>query len=296
MLLSMTGFGNASQTSDAASVSVELKAVNNRYLKVSVRLPDIAARFESDIEKLIRERIARGFLQLSFRIKTTAAANSYSLDESVLQEYVSQLNALQSKLSGVDDDRPSLTELLQLPGVITENDLPDNAEESLWPLMKSSLMEALDHFEAFRQTEGESMRLDLAAQCGVIATQLEQVETRAPDVVSEYREKILERVRRAVQDAEVPVEEKDVLREVALFADRCDINEEITRLRSHLAQFDEFLNGEKSLGRKLEFVSQEMFREINTIGSKANNVGIAHCVVEMKAAIERIREVLQNVE
>ncbi|MCR9197415.1 MAG: YicC family protein [Planctomycetaceae bacterium] len=296
MLLSMTGFGNASQTSDAASVSVELKAVNNRYLKVSVRLPDIAARFESDIEKLIRERIARGSLQLSFRVKAAATENGYSLDEGVLSQYVSQLNQVQTNLPGVDATLPSLTDLLQLPGVIAERELPDNAEESIWPLMKSSLLEALDQFQTFRQTEGESMRLDLAAQCGVISTQLEQIETRAPDVVSDYREKILERVRRTVQDADVPVEDKDVIREVALFADRCDINEEITRLRSHLAQFDEFLNGDRSLGRKLEFVSQEMFREINTIGSKANNVGIAHCVVEMKAAIERIREVLQNVE
>ena len=140
------------------------------------------------------------------------------------------------------------------------------------------------------------MKTDLTLQCTTIETQLAEVETKAPDVVTSYREKLLERVRKAIGDTEIPVEDKDIIREVAVFADRCDINEEITRLRSHLQQFDAFLNGDKSLGRKLEFVSQEMFREINTIGSKANNVGIAHCVVEMKAAIERIREVLQNVE
>ena len=140
------------------------------------------------------------------------------------------------------------------------------------------------------------MRVDLSNQCDTIETQLAEVETKAPEVVSGYREKLLERVRKAIGDTDIPVEDKDVIREVAMFADRCDINEEITRLRSHIQQFNAFLNGDKSLGRKLEFVSQEMFREINTIGSKANNVGIAHCVVEMKAAIERIREVLQNVE
>lgn len=296
MLLSMTGFGNASLTSDTASVSVELKAVNNRYLKVSIRLPDIAARFESDIEKLIRERIARGSLQLSFRIKTNSSDNGYVLDASVLSQYVAQLQAISTQVPNVQNSDLSITDLLQLPGVIVERDLPDNAEEAIWPLIKTGLQEALDQFQAFRTTEGESMRVDLASQCEVIEEQLAEVENSAPNVVREYREKILDRVRKAVLEAEVPVEEKDVIREVAMFADRCDINEEITRLRSHLAQFDEFLNGDKSLGRKLEFVSQEMFREINTIGSKANNVGIAHCVVEMKAAIERIREVLQNVE
>ncbi|MCA9049677.1 MAG: DUF1732 domain-containing protein, partial [Planctomycetaceae bacterium] len=122
------------------------------------------------------------------------------------------------------------------------------------------------------------------------------VELQAPNVVSEYRGKLLERLRKAIGDADVAVDDRDVIREVALYADRCDINEEITRLRSHTDQFRRFLNSDTSMGRKLEFLGQEMFREINTIGSKANNVAIAHHVVDMKAAIERIREVLQNVE
>ena len=140
------------------------------------------------------------------------------------------------------------------------------------------------------------MQDDLHRQSRVISNQLDEVSRLAPEVVSAYRTKLMQRLSKAVADSGVTIAESDVMREVAVFADRCDINEEITRLRSHLQQFDTFLNGNASLGRKLEFLGQEMFREINTIGSKANNVAIAHNVVEMKAAIERVREVLQNVE
>lgn len=294
----MTGFGNASHSSEEASVSVELKAVNNRYLKVSMRLPEAVARFESDVEKLIREHIARGSVQLSFRIRTNSGSNGFAIDADVLKSYADQLTQFgeSNPLISTGVRTPALTEFLQLPGVVAEAEVSTNAEETVWPLMKSALLETLQQFDAFRKQEGESMRVDLALQCSTIESQLAEVEQKAPDVVTGYREKLLERVRKAIGDTEIPIEDKDVIREVAIFADRCDINEEVTRLRSHIQQFETFLNGEKSLGRKLEFVSQEMFREINTIGSKANNVGIAHCVVEMKAAIERIREVLQNVE
>jgi uncharacterized protein (TIGR00255 family) len=140
------------------------------------------------------------------------------------------------------------------------------------------------------------MQADLHRQCGLISNQVDKVAQLAPTVVAEYRTKLLDRITRAVAESGVTISDSDVIREVAVYADRCDINEEITRLRCHLQQFDAFLNSDQSQGRKLEFLGQEMFREINTIGSKANNVAIAHSVVEMKAAIERVREVLQNVE
>jgi uncharacterized protein (TIGR00255 family) len=140
------------------------------------------------------------------------------------------------------------------------------------------------------------MRQDLKLQAQVLSEQVDQVQQQAPIVVEEYRAKLLERIRKALQETEAQVDQKDVIRDVAIYADRCDINEEITRLRSHLEQFHRFLDSPESTGRKLEFLGQEMSREINTIGSKANNVSIAHSVVEMKAAMERVREVLQNVE
>lgn len=202
----------------------------------------------------------------------------------------------QPDVSAGEGDRPNLGHLLQLPGVVTETELPDELVNSLWPSIEKCLAEALDHFDDFRQREGESMRQDLERQCEIIETEVRRVAELAPQVVAEYRDKIMERVRRLMSDTSVSLGENDVIREVALFADRCDINEEITRLRSHTEQFLRLLNGNVSQGRKLEFIGQEMFREINTTGSKANNVTIALSVVEMKAAIERMREVLQNVE
>ena len=296
MLLSMTGFGNAVRQSESAYVSIELKAVNNRYLKVSMRLPDVVARFESDIEKLVRENIARGAIQLSFRVRLTSQSNGYSIDRTVLDAYLQQLAEVTKELPAEKASPVVLSDLLQLPGVVSESELSVETVESVWPILEAALRETLDHFQDFRRTEGESMLQDLTLQCNSIEQQVDEVEKHAPVVVSEYREKLLDRVRKAIHDTEAPVADKDVIREVAMFADRCDINEEITRLRSHIQQFRRFLNDEKSMGRKLEFLGQEMFREINTIGSKANNVTIAHNVVEMKAAIERIREILQNVE
>ncbi|MEZ6033339.1 MAG: YicC/YloC family endoribonuclease [Planctomycetaceae bacterium] len=292
MLLSMTGFGNATFDADGVHVSSEIKSVNNRYLKLSVRMPDSVARFEADIEKLIRSRVARGSIQLTLRVRFHGGQSEYRIDPAVLKSYQQQLSEVSQKGS----EHPNLAHLLQLPGVVTETELPDDLVNSLWPMIETCLTEALDHFDDFRQREGESMRQDLERQCEVIETSVSRVAELAPRVVAEYRDKILERVRRLISDATISVSENDVIREVALFSDRCDINEEITRLRSHTEQFLRLLNGTTSQGRKLEFIGQEMFREINTTGSKANNVEIALSVVEMKAAIERMREVLQNVE
>jgi uncharacterized protein (TIGR00255 family) len=189
-----------------------------------------------------------------------------------------------------------LAALLALPGVVIESEVDDAQLSALWPDLERCLNETLDHFDDFRRREGQSMRDDLSLQCDVIEQQLVSVIERSPTVVIDYRDKLLERVRRLMADLNVTLSETDIIREMAIFADRCDINEEITRLKSHIEQFRRMLAADSSQGRKLEFISQEMFREIDTIGSKANSTTIAHCVVEMKAAIERIREVLQNLE
>lgn len=289
----MTGFGNASLQTEGVHVSTEIKSVNNRYLKISVRMPDSVARFEAEIEKLVRSRVTRGSVQLSIRVRFTSGQSEYRIDQDLLRSFQRQL----AEISGdAKVNSATLGELLSLPGVVSQTELPEEFVNSLWPAVEASLKGSLDHFEDFRRREGESMRQDLEKQCEVIENEGRQVALLTPQVVTEYRDKILERVRRLIGDASVNISENDVIREVALFADRCDINEEIMRLRSHTEQFRRLLNGETSQGRKLEFIGQEMFREINTIGSKANHVTIALSVVEMKAAIERMREVLQNVE
>lgn len=293
MLLSMTGFGNAALQTEGVHVSSEIKSVNNRYLKLSVRMPDSVARFEAEIEKLVRSRVSRGSVQLSIRVRFTSGQSEYRIDQDLLRSFQRQLAEISGDAEG---QSATLGDLLSLPGVVSQTELPEEFVNSLWPAVEASLKESLDHFDDFRRREGESMRQDLEKQCEVIETEGKQVATLTPQVVTDYRDKILERVRRLIGDASINISENDVIREVALFADRCDINEEITRLRSHTEQFRRLLNGATSQGRKLEFIGQEMFREINTIGSKANHVTIALSVVEMKAAVERMREVLQNVE
>ena len=292
VLLSMTGFGNAIIDRDGIHVSVEIKSVNNRYLKLSTRLPDSVARFESDIEKLVRSQVARGSVQLSVRLRFPGGQSEYRIDPDVLESYRKQIQAVQNSGMGT----VSIDSLLQLPGVVSETDFPEELVNSLWPAVEEAINVALGHFHDFRKREGESMRIDLDRQCETIEREVAKVATFAPQVINDYRDKLLERVRRTIADASINLGANDVIREVALFADRCDINEEITRLGSHIEQFRRMLNGDTSQGRKLEFIGQEMFREINTIGSKANSVDVAHSVVEMKASIERIREVLQNVE
>lgn len=295
VLLSMTGFGHSSQQLHEVQVSTEIKSVNNRYLKLALRLPDTIARFEADIEKLVRARVSRGTVQLSFRVRFGSGQSEYRIDTDVLRGYQQQLSVL-GGVGGAQASSVPLSELLGLPGVVAQLQFSDEELGTIWPAVESSLKDALDHFDDFRRREGESMRKDLQHQCEVIETEVSRIATLAPGVVTDQRDRILERVRRLISETTATIVENDLIREVAMFADRCDVNEEITRLRSHTEQFQRLLNGETSQGRKLEFIGQEMFREINTIGSKANNVAIALGVVEMKAAIERMREVLQNVE
>lgn len=296
MLLSMTGFGHGVEERQGVHVVTELKSVNNRYLKLSIRLPDSAARYEADLEKLIRSRISRGAVQVSVRLRYGSGAAGYRIDSDVLQAYQRQL----AELTGASAEQLRVDPgvFLHLPGVIQEDDLSEDILQGVWPAMQASMQVALEHFADFRIREGESMRGDLKLQCDLIAEQLELVRGYAENVTADYRERLLDRVRKAVAEVEggAALKDSDVIREVALFADRCDINEEITRLRSHIEQFLRLLDSDTSQGRKLEFIGQEMFREINTIGSKASEVKISMCVVEMKAAIERIREILQNVE
>jgi uncharacterized protein (TIGR00255 family) len=211
-----------------------------------------------------------------------------------LTSYWSQLQASAKKLGA-----PAPAEigyLLSAPGVVADESRRSVDLQADGETIRRLLKEALAKLHVFRAEEGRSMERELADNAKTIAARLNEVTGLAPQVVTEYRAKLLERVRQLLKDSGVPAADSDLIREVSIFADRSDINEEITRLRSHLDQFQAFIREPASTGRKLDFLSQEMNREVNTIGSKANNVPIAHGVVEMKAAIEKMREILQNVE
>ncbi|MBX3438855.1 MAG: YicC family protein [Planctomycetaceae bacterium] len=294
MLLSMTGYGDAREQDGARLVTAEVRTVNNRYLKVSIRCPDAYAAKESEIERLVRLVIARGTVNITLRVDSVTSTGRYHIDHDVLQSYWEQVVAITDEMHLTPPN--SLTEFLELPGVVVEHDDGEADAEVDWPLLERTLTQAIAQLNEFRRREGASMQRELAHHCALVAGRLDQVAERAPAVIVQYRDKLKDRVSQLLRDTGVSIKEDDLIREVSVFADRCDINEEIARLRSHLVQFGECLDEPESAGRKLEFLCQEMFREVNTIGSKSNDVTIAHAVVDMKGTVEKLRELVQNVE
>ena len=294
MLLSMTGHGEAHRHTDGVSVAVEVRTVNNRYLKFSFRATEGYQSLEPQVESLVRQHVRRGTIQVGLLIDREPSAEDYRLNEVVLKGYLTQLQRLMGK-SDHDSSVP-LASVLMLPGVVREPTAGLELIESQWPLIEGVLAEALTNLTQMRTDEGRSMAADLAANARAIAAELTAVERRAPQVVDAYRSRLNDRLNKLLGELGVQIQPADIVREVGIFAERSDIAEEIVRLRSHLEQVDTVMATAESSGRKLEFLTQEMFRETNTIGSKANDAEIARHVIEMKSAIERMREMIQNVE
>jgi len=290
----MTGHGEAQHQQDGVAVAVEVRTVNNRYLKTSFRTSEGYGSLEPQIETIVRRHIRRGSVQVNVRIDREPSPDDFRLNEVVLTGYRQQLEAFCSRAGFSDSIR--LDSLLMLPGVIDESNRRHSNVEADWPLVEQTVSAALENLSRMRAEEGAAMAADFHTNCEVIADGLGEIENRAPLVVEAYRRRLTERLNRLLEEYEISVEAADVVREIGIFADRSDISEEIVRLRSHLKQFDTILNDRESNGRKLEFLIQEMLRETNTIGSKANDAEIARHVVEIKTAIERMREMIQNVE
>jgi uncharacterized protein (TIGR00255 family) len=293
VLLSMTGFGEARRETERLAVAVEVRTVNNRFLKVSSRLGDAYAALEGPVERVVRERIGRGTVTVSVRVERHSRAEDFRINTVALRSYVEQLKGLQT---GSGESIGPLTQLLTVPGVVEDTRRENVDIEADWKLIEPVLLEALEKLHVFRVDEGRAMEQELRSQVSVVRTGRLKVAELAPQVGQDFRTKLLERINSVLAEQGVQLQPADVIREVAIYADRADINEELTRLASHLDQFEAFLSETASTGRKLDFLVQELNREVNTIGSKANHVEIAHCVVDMKAAIERVRELLQNVE
>jgi len=294
MLLSMTGFGEAHCQRDGVTVAVELRTINSRYVKFSIRCSDGYAAFEPQIETVLRQHLRRGTVQANVRIHRPRSADEFELNTSVLDRYRQSLLRWQQE-SDTPGELP-LASLILLPGVINEG-LGGLADvEADWPVVQEPLETAVANLSRMRAEEGRAMEADLRANGQVAINSLARIAEQAPQVAANYRAKLQERLERILAEFQVTLDPADLIREVGLFADRSDVSEEIVRLRSHLEQFDSILSLPESSGRKLDFLTQEMLRETNTIGSKANDVQIARDVIEIKSALERIREMIQNVE
>lgn len=294
VLLSMTGYGEAQARDNGVAVGVEVRAINSRYFKLNVRCPDGLGSLESRIESAVRQQIKRGTVQVGLRVDRQPTSDDYQINQRVLAGYRQQLQSLDPKFN--DNEQVQLDTLLSLPGVIDETVVQSHDAAVIWPLIETTIEAALAVMTKMRVSEGHAMAEDLRLNCQTIIEHVEKIASRTEVVVDNYRKKLTERLQKLLEEFNVTVEPSDVVREVGIFSERSDISEEIVRLRSHLDQFDKVMQSGESVGRKLEFLTQEMFREINTIGSKANDTEIAREVIDIKAAIERMREMIQNVE
>lgn len=293
----MTGFGEATQTGDQLTVAVELRAVNNRYLKVTLRATEPYNLLEPDIEKVIRRTVKRGTLQVHLRVQRPIQSQDYVINTVALRSYLEQVRGVADNLGLSESGQQSLlAQVLALPGVVPEAaHRAYNAEED-WPVIERAIELAVGRMQQMRLDEGRAMAAQLLHLRDHISGELTQIRRRVPTVADAYRERLYDRVKLMLSERDVQIDRNDLIREVAIFAERSDISEEVTRLASHLTQFQEVLDEPESAGRKLEFLTQEMFRETNTIGSKASDVEISRHVVEIKGTLEKIRELVQNVE
>ncbi len=294
MIQSMTGYGAAQHVDDGVSYALEMRSFNHRYLKLSIKLPDHLQFLESDVDKLVRSRLARGSITCRLRVRSEDDVNLRPINVAALQRYVDQM--LLVRLPDGVKATIDLATLASLQGVCEPPDLDDQAQEQQLAVVNDLTNRAMDTLIAMRREEGQAVQGELLTCCDAIRERLAQIAANAPKVVNEYHERLKSRVAMLMQAGGFELEAEGLMREVAIYAERCDISEEIARLGSHLDQFAHLCDRGDKVGRTLDFVSQEMLREANTIASKSNDAAIARNVVEIKGLIDRLKEQVQNVE
>ena len=292
MIKSMTGYGSAKGTAAGLALSVELKSVNNRYLDVSVKLPRTFMFAEEPVRSAVAKHITRGKVDVFISADASQSDSvEVRVNEALLRGYISALGEVRDKFSLTDD--MSLMSLCRLPEVLSTERRELDADELTSGLL-AILEEALSGYDAMREREGEKLRDDVLGRIDEIGRLTGIVEERSPQTVAEYRARLEQKLREALEG--MSVDDSRVLTECAIFADRVAVDEETVRLRSHLSQLKAMASGESPIGRKMDFLIQELNRESNTIGSKCQSADIARVVVDLKAEIEKIREQIQNVE
>lgn len=292
MIQSMTGFGRCQKTLGSRDITVEIKAVNHRYLEFSSRLPRSLGFIEDKLKAQVQSRIARGKVEVSVTVaEQKGSASQVTLNEGLALSYLEELRIFARK-NGLTDDL-TLSDFCRLPDLFTTR-MAEVDEDALWRDISETADGALDSFIAMRRREGEKLSADLAAKLYNILTLVEAVERRSPETVEAYRQRLYKKLGELLADRQI--DDSRVLTEAALFADKVAVDEETVRLRSHIDQFRHILTLEEPVGRKLDFLVQEMNREANTIGSKAQDAEMARIVVELKSEIEKVREQIQNIE
>ena len=293
MLKSMTGFGRGESRNTDYNFNVEIKTVNHRYNDIIIRMPKHLNYLEEQIKSIIKSKINRGRVEVYIELEYSNESNiDIRIDMPLAKSYKSQLDSMMEELN--IEDKVKLIHMLMFPEIIRK-EKKEIEEDVLWQSLETALEIALDNVVNMRIKEGAILKKDMENQIFKIEEELLKIEERAPIVVIEYRDKLENRIAELL-DGKIKVDEDRLNYEIAFFADKSDINEEVVRLKSHSNQFLDSLNESESVGRRLDFILQEMNREINTIGSKSDDLTISNCVVNIKSKLEKIREQVQNVE
>jgi uncharacterized protein (TIGR00255 family) len=288
----MTGYGRGEADHGGTKISVELNSVNRKQSDIVMNLPRDLTELEPRIRQTINEKISRGRMNVLVTLQEGAnGARQLALDTGLARSYHEAMLTLQKELSAPGEI--TIGTILQAPGVMRS---PEHSIEAMtaWPVVEQALAAALAELIKMREREGKHLAKDLIHRLKVLRKEIKEIRALYPDVVKKYRSALLERIEKA--GLNLPIEDERLLKEIAFFADRSDISEELTRLESHLAQFAHHLRKNEPVGRTLEFITQEIFRELNTLGAKSNDAAISQHVVACKSELEKIREQIQNLE
>lgn len=292
MIKSMTGFGRCEISDENRKFTVEMKAVNHRYLDVNMKMPKKLSFFESSIRNVMKNYIQRGKVDVFISYEDYTENNvCVRYNGEVAKEYMNYLNQIAEDFGLENDVRVS--SLSRYPEVLTMEEQTID-EEQIWKMLEKAVRGACEQFVETRVTEGENLRSDLLQKLDNMLKHVDFIEERSPQIVSEYRSKLMEKVQEMLGDANI--EESRIVTEVTIFADKICVDEEIVRLRSHIEGMKNCLQEGGSIGRKLDFIAQEMNREANTTLSKANDLSLSDTAIDLKTEIEKVREQIQNIE
>ncbi len=293
MATSMSGCGEATCTREGTTCRAEVRTVNNRFFKLTTRSREGLAMFEARIEAVLRETIRRGSVHVSIDFSGRNAPGRRQLDVDQLDSYLTDLLAF-SENRGLHIP-PTVASLLSLPGVVVEQRVDAATLEQQWPLIEETLRQAAASLQGMRVAEGAAMTASIHSWCDEIRERVAGIRQRLPEMLQAHRQKLRDRLERVLDGQPEAVSSIDLAREMAIIADRTDIAEELVRLESHVEQVERLL-GDESPGRSLDFLAQELAREVNTIASKSADVAISQTAVDLKSTIEQIRELVQNIE
>ncbi|MBQ6335982.1 MAG: YicC family protein [Ruminococcus sp.] len=292
MVMSMTGFGRAEMTLGSRDIIVEIKSVNHRYFEFSCRTSRGCSFLEDKLKKYVNERVSRGKVDMYVSVtETDDASVEVELNKPLASGYINAMQTL-ANVYGIENDVS--VSVLSRFGDIFQISRPPADEEAVFNDVKQVADAALEQFLSMRQTEGEKLRTDILSRAETIISIVGEIEERSPITVQEYRDRLYAKLSEVLQSANI--DDQRILTEAAIFADKVAVDEETVRLRSHFDQMQKFLSSGEPVGRKLDFIVQEMNREANTIGSKVNDSALAHKVVDIKGELEKIREQIQNIE